>query len=238
MSLSQLATIAGLPKAPSAFNPLTNPTRAKERRDWILGRMLRLGRIDQARYEAALAEPVDASYHVATPEVSAPYVAEMARAEMVGRYGSDAYTQGFNVTTTVPSDLQVMANKALRDGLIDYDQRHGYRGPESRLPGMTRETWQAELSKQGLRGGLEPAIVTQVEKSGILVLTRRGNEEAVSWDSMKWARPFLNTNSLGPRPQQPADVVQIGDLIRVQRQDDDSLRFVQLPSAQLSLIHI
>ncbi len=238
LSLSQLATIAGLPKAPSAFNPLTNPTRAKERRDWILGRMLRLGRIDQARYEAALAEPVDASYHVATPEVSAPYVAEMARAEMVGRYGSDAYTQGFNVTTTVPSDLQVMANKALRDGLIDYDQRHGYRGPESRLPGMTRETWQAELSKQGLRGGLEPAIVTQVEKSGILVLTRRGNEEAVSWDSMKWARPFLNTNSLGPRPQQPADVVQIGDLIRVQRQDDDSLRFVQLPSAQSALVSL
>lgn len=238
LSLSQLATIAGLPKAPSAFNPLTNPTRAKERRDWILGRMFRLGRIDQARYEAALAEPMNASYHVATPEVSAPYVAEMARAEMVGRYGSDAYTQGFNVTTTVPSDLQVMANKALRDGLIEYDQRHGYRGPESRLPGMTRETWQTELAKQGLRGGLEPAIVTQVEKSGILVLTRRGNEEAVSWDSMKWARPFLNTNSLGPRPQQPSDVVQIGDLIRVQRQDDDSLRFVQLPSAQSALVSL
>lgn len=238
LSLSQLATIAGLPKAPSAFNPLTNPTRAKERRDWILGRMFRLGRIDQARYEAALAEPMNASYHVATPEVSAPYVAEMARAEMVGRYGSDAYTQGFNVTTTVPSNLQVMANKALRDGLIEYDQRHGYRGPESRLPGMTRETWQAELAKQGLRGGLEPAIVTQVEKSGILVLTRRGNEEAVSWDSMKWARPFLNTNSLGPRPQQPSDVVQIGDLIRVQRQDDDSLRFVQLPSAQSALVSL
>ncbi len=238
LNLSQLATIAGLPKAPSAFNPLTNPTRAKERRDWILGRMFRLGRIDQARYQAALAEPVDASYHVATPEVSAPYVAEMARAEMVGRYGSDAYTQGFNVTTTVPSNLQVMANKALRDGLIEYDQRHGYRGPESRLPGMTRETWQTELSKQGLRGGLEPAIVTQVEKSGILVLTRRGDEEAVSWDSMKWARPFLNTNSLGPRPQQPADVAQIGDLIRVQRQDDGSLRFAQLPSAQSALVSL
>ncbi|UUD62683.1 penicillin-binding protein 1A [Pseudomonas seleniipraecipitans] len=238
LSLSQLATIAGLPKAPSAFNPLTNAPRAKERRDWILGRMYRLGRIDQARYETALAEPVDASYHVQTPEVPAPYVAEMARAEMVGRYGGDAYTQGFNVTTTVPSDLQLMASKALRDGLIDYDQRHGYRGPESRLPGMTRETWQTELSKQGPRGGLDPAIVTQVEKSGILVLTRSGTEEAVSWDSMKWARPFLNTNSLGPRPQQPADVVQIGDLIRVQRQDDQSLRFVQLPSAQSALVSL
>ena len=238
LSLAQLATIAGLPKAPSAFNPLTNPTRAKERRDWILGRMHRLGRIDQARYEAALAEPMNASYHVASPEVPAPYVAEMARAEMVGRYGSEAYTQGFNVTVTVPSDLQQMANKAVRDGLIEYDQRHGYRGPESRLPGMTRETWQAELAKQGTRGGLDPAIVTQVEKSGILVMTRRGDEEAVSWDSMKWARPFLNTNSLGPRPQQPSDVVQIGDLIRVQRQDDGSLKFVQLPSAQSALVSL
>jgi penicillin-binding protein 1A len=238
LSLSQLATIAGLPKAPSSFNPLSNPIRAKERRDWILGRMYRLGKIDQPRYEAALAEPMNASHHVATPELPAPYVAEMARAEMVGRYGSEAYTQGFNVTVTVPSDLQLIANQAVRDGLIEYDQRHGYRGPESRLPGMTQETWQAELSKQSSRGGLDPAIVTQVEKNAIQVLTRQGNEETVSWDSMKWARPFLNTNSLGPRPQKPADVVQIGDLIRVQRTEDGSLRFVQLPNAQSALVSL
>ncbi|HWV10127.1 MAG TPA: penicillin-binding protein 1A, partial [Pseudomonas sp.] len=238
LSLSQMAMIAGLPKAPSRFNPLANPARAKERRDWILGRMRLLGRIDQARYEAALAEPINASYHVPTPEVAAPYVAEMARAEMVGRYGSDAYTEGFNVTTTVPSDLQQMANTALREGLISYDQRHGYRGPISRLPGMTKETWLTELAKQISLGGLEPAVVTQVEKSGILVLLRNGKEEAVAWDSMKWARPFLNTNSLGPRPQQPADVTQIGDLIRVQRQADGTLRFVQLPAAQSALVSL
>ncbi|MGE8496670.1 MAG: penicillin-binding protein 1A [Pseudomonas sp.] len=238
LSLSQMAMIAGLPKAPSRFNPLANPARAKERRDWILGRMRLLGRIDQARYETALAEPINASYHVPTPEVAAPYVAEMARAEMVGRYGSDAYTEGFNVTTTVPSDLQQMANTALREGLISYDQRHGYRGPISRLPGMTKETWLTELAKQISLGGLEPVIVTQVEKSGILVLLRNGTEEAVSWDSMKWARPFLNTNSLGPRPQQPADVTQIGDLVRVQRQADGTLRFVQLPAAQSALVSL
>ncbi|NQD95872.1 peptidase, partial [Pseudomonas sp. CrR25] len=238
LSLSQMAMIAGLPKAPSRFNPLVNPARAKERRDWILGRMRLLGRIDQTRYESALAEPINASYHVPTPEVVAPYVAEMARAEMVGRYGSDAYTEGFNVTTTVPSHLQLAANNAVREGLISYDQRHGYRGPESRLPGMTKDTWLAELAKQTSLGGLEPAIVSQVEKSGILVITRRGTEEAVAWDSMKWARPFLNTNSLGPRPQQPGDVAQVGDLVRVQRQDDGSLRFVQLPAAQAALVSI
>jgi penicillin-binding protein 1A len=238
VSLAQMAMIAGLPKAPSRFNPLVNPTRSKERRDWILGRMFKLGRIDQARYDQAIAEPIDASYHVPTPEVNAPYVAEMARAEMVGRYGSDAYTEGFRVTTTVPSDLQEAANNALRSGLIEYDQRHGYRGPESRFPGMTRESWAQELAKQKFIGGLEPAIVTQVEKSGLLVLTRSGKEEAVGWDSMKWARPFLNTNSLGPRPQQPADVAQVGDLIRVQRQADGTLLFVQQPAAQSALVSL
>ncbi|MBM7061142.1 penicillin-binding protein 1A [Pseudomonas sp. UL073] len=238
VSLAQMAMIAGLPKAPSRFNPLVNPERSKERRDWILGRMFKLGKIDEARYQAALQEPIDASYHVPTPELSAPYVAEMTRAEMVGRYGGDAYTEGFHVTTTVPSQLQEAANHAVRQGLISYDQRHGYRGPETRLPGMTRNTWLLELAKQKTIGGLEPAIVTQVEKSGIMVLTRSGQEEAVAWDSMKWARPFLNTNSLGPRPQQPADVSQIGDLIRVLRKEDGSLQFSQVPAAQSALVSL
>ena len=238
ISLAQMAMIAGLPKAPSRFNPLINPSRAMERRDWILGRMYSLGRIDKQRYEEALAEPINVSYHVPRPELDAPYVAEMARAEMVGRYGSDAYTEGFNVTTTVPSDLQQAANHAVREGLIDYDQRHGYRGPEKRLPDMSRENWLISLNKLSSLGGLEPAIVTAVENSGILVLTRTGEETAVAWDSMKWARPFLHTNSIGPRPQRPGDVVQVGDLIRVQRQDDDSLRFVQLPAAQSALVSL
>ena len=237
-SLAQMAMIAGLPKAPSRYNPLVNASRSMERRDWILGRMYSLGRIDKQRYEDALAEPINVSYHVPTPELAAPYIAEMARAEMVGRYGAEAYTDGFNVTTTVSSDLQVAANAAVREGLIDYDKRHGYRGPENRFPGVTKDSWQIELSKQTSLGGLEPAIVTSVEKSGIMVLLRNGEEHVVAWDSMKWARPFLNTNSIGPRPQQPADVSQVGDLIRVQRQEDGTLRFVQLPAAQSALVSL
>ncbi|MWV15304.1 PBP1A family penicillin-binding protein [Pseudomonas sp. L-22-4S-12] len=238
-SLAQMAMIAGLPKAPSRYNPLINPQRSMERRDWILGRMLKLGTIDQARYDAAIAEPVDARHHVQPPELNAPYIAEMARAEMVGRYGSDAYTEGFRVTTTVPAALQEAANQSLHDGLISYDQRHGYRGPETRLPGLTREAWLQELSKQKSIGGLEPVIVSQVEKSGILVLKRNGEEEPVAWDSMKWARPFLNTNSLGPRPQKPEDVVQIGDLVRVERETkNNSLLFRQIPAAQSALVSL
>ncbi|KWV85780.1 Penicillin-binding protein 1A [Pseudomonas fluorescens] len=236
-SLAQMAMIAGLPKAPSRFNPLANPARSKERRDWILGRMYKLGKIDQAAYESAVAEPLNASYHVPTPEVNAPYIAEMARAEMVGRYGSEAYTEGFRVTTTVPSNLQEIANHSVHEGLITYDQRHGYRGPESRLPGKTLSAWTTELGKQRSISGLDPAIVTQVTKDGIQVLTRSG-EAHVAWDSMKWARPFLNTNSMGPMPKQPSDVAQVGDLIRVQRQKDDSLKFSQVPLAQGALVSL
>ncbi|APC16385.1 peptidase [Pseudomonas frederiksbergensis] len=237
VSLAQMAMIAGLPKAPSRFNPLANPARSKERRDWILGRMYKLGKIDEAAYQTAINEPLNASYHVPTPEVNAPYIAEMARAEMVGRYGSDAYTEGFRVTTTVPSNLQEMANTAVHEGLITYDQRHGYRGPESRLPGKTPDAWATELTKQRTISGLEPAIVTQVEKNGVQVLTRNG-EEHVSWDSMKWARPFLNTNSMGAAPKQPSDVAQVGDLIRVQRQPDNALKFSQIPVAQGALVSL
>ncbi|WP_424924166.1 penicillin-binding protein 1A [Aquipseudomonas alcaligenes] len=239
LSLAQLAMIAGLPKAPSRYNPLVNPQRSMERRDWILGRMYKLGAIDKARYDAALAEPIDARHHVQPIELNAPYIAEMARAEMVGRYGSDAYTEGFRVITTVPSQLQDAASSALHEGLIAYDQRHGFRGPETRLPGLTREAWLAELAKHKSIGGLQPAIATQVEKSGIMVLLRNGEEQPVAWDSMKWARPFLNTNSLGPRPQKPADVAQIGDLVRVEPdKESGALLFRQIPAAQSALVSL
>ncbi len=238
VSLAQMAMIAGLPKAPSRFNPLANPVRAKERRDWILGRMYKLGKITEDEYQVALAEPINASYHVPTPEVTAPWIAEMARAEMVGRYGSDAYTEGFRVTTTVPSNLQEDANAAVSAGLIEYDQRHGYRGPESRLPGKTRDAWLQELAKQRPLNGLEPAIVTQVDKGGLGVLNRNGEQQRVSWDSMKWARPFLNTNSQGRAPSQPSDVAQVGDLIRVQPQADGTLKFSQVPTVQSALVSL
>ena len=238
LSLAQMAMIAGLPKAPSRYNPLANPARAKERRDWILGRLYRLGRINEQQYRTALAEEVDAQYHVPAPELNAPYIAEMARAEMVGRYGSEAYTEGFRVTTTVPSDLQEMANQALRSGLISYDQRHGYRGPEQRLPGLGREAWLAQLSKLRSIGGLQPVVVTQVDNAGIRVLTRTGEELPVGWDSMKWARPFLATNSMGPRPQRPSDVVKVGDVVRVTQNADGTLAFSQIPAAQSALVSL
>ena len=237
LSLAQMAMIAGLPKAPSAFNPLANPERAKERRDWILGRMYRLGKIDEARYQQALAETVDASYHGASPELDAPYIAEMARAEMVGRFGSAAYTDGFRVYTTTTSARQIAANQALTEGLIEYDQRHGYRGPEGRLAGTDREEWLKQLGNYRGQSGLLPAVVSAVGQDSIMALLRDGSEHSIGWESMKWARPFINTNSLGPQPKAPSDVVKTGDVIRVRIIDDETL-FSQVPQAQGALVSL
>ena len=237
LNLAQLAMIAGLPKAPSAFNPLTNPARAKERRDWILGRMYRLGKIDEARYQQALAEVVDAAYHGASPELDAPYIAEMARAEMVGRFGSDAYTEGFRVYTTATSQRQIAANQALIQGLVEYDQRHGYRGPEASLADTPREAWLQELSRYRGLSGMLPAVVSQVGTDSISVLLRDGNEHRVDWSSMKWARPFININSLGPQPRGPADVVKAGDVVRV-RFVEGAAQFSQVPQAQAALVSL
>ncbi len=239
LSLAQLAMIAGLPKAPSTFNPIANPERARIRRDWILERMHLLGRIDRDQLQAALAEPVETISQAVTPlELEAPYVAEMARAEIVGRYGSDAYTEGFRVYTSVRSELQAAANHALREGLIEYDQRHGYRGPERQFPGLDQPRWLEKLASERNLGNLEPAIVTAVGKDGIEVLLRDGRSAGVDWKSMRWARRHINANSLGKAPTSPAEVASVGDLIRVQLQPDGSLRFVQLPAAQSTLVSL
>lgn len=129
LSMAQSAMIAGLPKAPSNFNPIANPGRALQRRNYVLGRMLELEYIDSDEFTIAVAEPITAGAHDVSVEVEASYMAEMVRAELVARYGEDAYVSGMRVHTTIDSRLQETANKAIRDGLLDYSERHGYRGP-------------------------------------------------------------------------------------------------------------
>jgi len=236
ISLAEMAMIAGLPKAPSRFNPIANPERSMERRNWILGRMLKLGRISEEAYQEARAEPLTARLHFTAPDLNAPYIAEMARAEMVGRFGGQAYTDGYSVTTTVPSDLQIEANQAVRNGLIAYDQRHGYRKPEQSA--LAESQWSATLAKAWNIAQFLPAIVTQVDANGVNVLLSDGAQESVSWQSMRWARPFINSRSMGPRPSKPADIVQVGDLIRVTRQEDGALNFSQIPKAQAALVSL
>jgi len=238
LSLAQMATLAGLPKAPSKCNPIAAPSCSKERRDWILGRMHRLGKIDESRYQAALNEAEVAGLHVPTPELDAPWIAEMVRAEMVARYGDAAYTEGFRVFTTLSAPLQQAARQAVRDGLLEYDQRHGFRGAEQRLGVQSVVDWQKVLAEQKTLGGLEAAIVSQIRADGVQVLLRSGAQENLAWRGMQWARPFLSANSMGAVPQSPAEVVQVGDLIRVQRQADGALRLAQLPKVQAALVSL
>lgn len=129
LTLAETAMIAGLPKAPSADNPVANPRRAVERRNYVLSRMLDLGFIDRAQYKEAASAPVTAGVHDMVPEVDAPYVAEMVRTFVVEHYGEEAYSSGLKVYTTLDGDLQAAANKAVQNGLLDYERRHGYKGP-------------------------------------------------------------------------------------------------------------
>jgi len=157
LRVDQLAMIAGLPKAPSSNNPITNKKRAKIRRNYVLGRMLDLAYIDQATYDKASAIEDDASWHGLRVELEAPYVAEMVRAEMVTRYGSEAYTQGYRVYTTIDTRLQRYANNALRKAVMDYEYRHGYRGREATM-------------------GLEPALLDVLPTIEPPLLNRPVNE--------------------------------------------------------------
>ncbi len=164
LELAQLAMLAGLPKAPSRYNPISNPQRSQERRDWILGRMQRLGYISDADYQQAVAAPVTASFHGAKLAFDAPYAAEMARSEMVNKYGLAAYNDGYHVYTTISSSIQREANIAVDEALAEYDGRHGYRGPEQSLPPLEAEAdpyprWREQLEQTRVIAGRLPAIV-------------------------------------------------------------------------------
>ncbi|MGB5612716.1 MAG: penicillin-binding protein 1A [Sedimenticolaceae bacterium] len=241
LDLAQTAMIAGLPKAPSSFNPLANPARALERRNYVLGRMLELGYIDQAAHDNAVAQPISASRYAPDIEVEAPYVAEMVRSDMVDRFDQDAYTGGYSVYTTVNAVEQAAANRAVRDALDDYGERHGYHGPESQLAPLSEDqsALDAVLADQATVGELRPAIVTAVEDKAAKIYLGAGEQGTIVWDQMKWARPFISTDRLGPAPKTAADVVKPGDLIRVkpvQVKEQGAWRLAQLPWAASALI--
>ncbi len=240
LTLPQLAMIAGLPKAPSRFNPVVNPTRAVERRNYVLGRMHELGFIDDEAYQVAADAPVSASLHALSVEVEAPYVAEMVRAEMEAREGAEAYTRGLRVYTTIDSGLQRRANQALRDGLLDYDRRHGYRGPLARvkLPEKTEDTAVLDqlLAQHPVIGGLVPAVVLATSEQQATVYGRGGVGEIVlPWEALSWARGYVSENRVGPEPQTAGDILAPGDVVRIERRGDQWL-LAELPEVEGALV--
>ncbi len=238
LNLAQLAMIAGLPKAPSRFNPLVNPERALTRRDWIIGRMLELGYIDRAQHDAAIAEPLSAQYHRQPIELEAPYIAEMVRQELFERFGADLYTDGYTVITAIQSDLQSAATEAVQAGLLEYDQRHGFRGIIKELAAETtaQEDLLGEINAQPKVGPLLPALVTEVKSDQVQILLGDSQSGTIPWEEMRWARRYKGVNSLGPKPEKPADVLKTNQLVYVQPLTEQRYRLAQLPEVQGALV--
>jgi len=244
LSLAQLAMMSGLPKAPSRYNPISNPERALIRRNWILGRMLNLGYISNDQHLQALEEAVSAEHFGAKLSFNAPYIAEMVRKEMLDRYGLDAYNDGYKVYTTVPSELQISAQAAVINGLNTYDIRHGYRGPELQLlpeagpdERPLEELWLTTLSNTPIIAGKVPAIVNQTSENQVQILLASGEMAILNWlDIRHLTRPYITADTLGPAPENADEVFSIGDLIRVTKAADGQYTLSQLPEAQAALV--
>lgn len=246
LSVSQVAMIAGLPKAPSRFNPIINPGRALVRRNYVLGRMRQLRFIDDETYRNSVEAEVTASRHYPKVEVDAPYIGEMARAFIVDTFGTtEAYNKGYRVYTTIDTRLQQAARQALVKGLRDYDKRHGYRGVESRVENISTETGDIDtavldevLSESIEVGGLIPGVVTSVSKDNIQVYIGADRSVAIALKSVDWARPYLNENAVGEVPSDFSKMFAIGDVIRVATEDSKQWSLAQVPEVSGALISL
>ncbi len=257
LSVAQMAMIAGLPKAPSIYNPIANPQRALQRRNYALERMYALGSIDARTYQQALEEKDDARRHKSRSEVEAPYVGEMARSEVVKRFGEEVYSTGYKVFTTVDSRLQNAANRALRNGLLGYLHRHGYSGPEKHLdlPFAELKQWlrsqnsstatppsavteaQAELQRIPALGGLLPALVVHPAAEGITVLLADEKLVKLPYSGFSWAlKSGSDKKNKGSR--KVTDIFKAGDIIRIRQQNNGNWELAGIPPTEGALVSL
>ncbi len=267
LSVEQYAMIAGLPKAPSRFNPVTNPERATIRRNYVLDRMYQLNFITQKQYQKAIKTRDNAEIHKAQIEVDAPYIAEMARLHMIQRYGDEAYTRGYNVFTSVSSSMQAAANTALHSALMSYEHRHGYKGVQAHIelppePTPILETV-ALLDQFRPVGHLQAALVMAIDKVAVPVenssgkkknnqpkttktrteeqakiLLKDGTMVALRWKHIKWARKYIRDNRMGPKLKKIADVIKPGDIIFVEQLANKEYALAQKPEVAGALISL
>lgn len=242
LDLAQMAMIAGLPQAPSAINPINNPEAALKRRTHVLKRMLHYGFIDQAAYDAAVDTPITANYHGRFIDFEAPYVSEIARKELVEKFGPDVYTSGYVVYTTVDSRLQTLANEAMQTGLLAYDKRHGYRGPVAQLAHSPNtkinvEIWAKELRTYPKTALTLPAAIIKVNKENAEALLPNGQTTLLSFESMRWANRQISRLRVGRAPESCPDVVAIGDIIYVEP-SPGGWRFSQRPEIEGALVSL
>jgi len=223
LELAELAMIAGLPKAPSRYNPIVNPERAIIRRNWILDRMLDLSMISEAAHTTAKNARLTASYHGHMPEVDAPYVAEAARQKILELYGSEAYTDGLVAFLTIDSEKQNSAQKALRNGLEAYDRRHGYRpvlGNIENLVSLDENEIQRQLKTFPRSVDHINAAIREVNVTTLKAHTRDYGIIELKLEDAQWAKPFVTINSIGKAPKSFDKMFQIGDIIELRRTEE------------------
>jgi penicillin-binding protein 1A len=234
-----MATLAGIPTAPSVVNPVASAEAARVRRTHVLGRMRELGYITQAEYEEANATPMVSRLHGPTIEVDAPYVAEMVRNDMLAKYGDNVYTAGYRVYTTIDSRLENAATIALRAGLLQYDRRHGWRGatakvdPEKMASGANLDL---ELEEYPAIGGLRPAIVQSVDGKSARIYVKNLGSVSLPWEKLSWARRELPEETMDRWPAQASEIFSRGDVIYTVGNTPENLQFVQVPEAQSALV--
>jgi len=238
LTLAESAMLASIPKFPSTSNPLANPERAKIRRDYTLQRMYELGWISEQAMRAAQNEPDHSHPHEPAIELDAPYVAEMVRVEAIERLGADALNNGYQAYTSIDSRLQEAANSAVRAQLMSFDQRHGYRGPETRVeaelavdPERARQT----LATINVVAGLIPALVTETSATAATAILADGQNINLDLAAVAWARPRVGESGVGAKPSKVDQVLKPGDVIRVVRTDEGGWQLSQIPAAQAAL---
>ena len=244
LSLPEIAMLAGLPKAPSRDNPISNPERAAERRAYVLKRLHELGKIDDFSLENAKKAPITARRHTADVDLSAPFVSEMARQLLFEHFGETIYEKGLNVTLTVNSEYQARANQALRKGLVAYDMRHGFKGAvntlamddlaaDQKTTAMLDALHQLPPSK-----GIVPAVVTKVNELSFEAFSSSGETRTIELENMAWAQPYIAPNSKGPEPESASDVVSAGDIVYIRKISEDHWMLSQIPEVSGALVSL
>ncbi|MGH8165675.1 MAG: penicillin-binding protein 1A, partial [Woeseiaceae bacterium] len=257
LTIAEAATIAGVLPSPSYYNPVTSPSNAEMRRSYVLRSMRGMGFIDDMEFEEAMNYPLESRLYGTANELSAPWVAEMARREMLERYGEDAYSAGYKVVTTLDSKLQKAANYALRNGLLEFSRRRGYRGPITNIATSAEDSagappdvlqkpyaeWPDELklllAEYGNPGGLAVGLVTALnEDNSAAVVLQNGRSEKVPWRGISWAKPFITRETTGPAPETVADVLSPGDIVYLMPTTSGSFALAQVPEAQSAVVSV
>ena len=239
LTIAEMATLAGIPTAPSVVNPVASAEASRVRRTHVLGRMRELGYITEAEYQTANTSPVESRLHGPTIEVDAPYVAEMVRNDMQAKYGDSIYTAGFRVYTTIDSRLEGSATVALRTGLLQYDRRHGWRGATAKVDlAATPAGLEQQLEEFPIIGGLRPAVVQSVEAKSAQVFVRGLGSVTLPWEKLSWARRELPEEQVDRSPTAATDIFNPGDVIYTVGTTAENLEFVQVPEVQSALVSV